>query len=105
MTELEKIQHRINDCKTYNFGMYSADKLAHEDSQKMLNALTAILSRSHADWCCFMGCPGLGNASCGVNSYRMVCDGTKCTCDVYYAIYQIEEAFGIPHQEFRYIEK
>lgn len=33
---LDAIQRRITDCKTYNFGMRNADKLAHEDAAYLL---------------------------------------------------------------------
>ena len=42
MKELDEIQARVRDCVTYNFGMYTADKLAHEDAPKLIAALEAI---------------------------------------------------------------
>jgi len=50
---LDQIEARIRDCKSYNFGMRNADKLAHEDAPALLamvreqrarlDAATAIL--------------------------------------------------------------
>lgn len=34
--DLDAIQARITDCRTYNFGMRNADKLAHEDAPALL---------------------------------------------------------------------
>lgn len=37
--DLDAIEARIRDCKTYNFGLWNADKLAHEDAPAMLTEL------------------------------------------------------------------
>ena len=39
---LYPVYKRIQDCKTYNFGMQNADKLAHEDARRMHDALIRI---------------------------------------------------------------
>lgn len=39
MIDLDAIEARIRDCKTYNFGLWNADKLAHEDAPAMLTEL------------------------------------------------------------------
>lgn len=39
MIDLDAIEARIRDCKTYNFGLWNADKLAHDDAPAMLNEL------------------------------------------------------------------
>ncbi|MHA7210824.1 hypothetical protein [Arthrobacter sp. MDT1-65] len=43
---LDDIKARVADCKTYNFGMRNADKLAHEDAPKLVAALEAILTET-----------------------------------------------------------
>lgn len=35
MIDLDAIEARIRDCKTYNFGLWNADKLAHEGAGKV----------------------------------------------------------------------
>lgn len=42
MIDLDAIEARIRDCKTYNFGLWNADKLAHEDAPAMLNELRRL---------------------------------------------------------------
>ena len=44
-TELHEIKTRINNCKSYNFGMTSADKLAHEDAPKLVEALEKAMNK------------------------------------------------------------
>lgn len=39
---LMTIEHRIDSCKDYNFGMVNADRLAHEDARWMLNELRRL---------------------------------------------------------------
>lgn len=41
-TLLYPIKIRIRTCLTYNFGMYNADKLAHEDAGRLVAALEAV---------------------------------------------------------------
>ena len=36
------IRARIDNCRTYNFGMRDADRLAHEDADILLAALAAV---------------------------------------------------------------
>jgi hypothetical protein len=36
------IRARIDNCRTYNFGMRDADRLAHEDAETLLAALGAL---------------------------------------------------------------
>jgi len=36
------IRARIENCRTYNFGMRDADRLAHEDADTLLAALAAV---------------------------------------------------------------
>lgn len=45
MSTLEDIDRRIRDCKTYNFGMTNADRLAHVDAPKVLAALQVVEER------------------------------------------------------------
>lgn len=42
---LDEIKARADDCRSYNFGMRNADRLAHEDAPNMAAALTAVLDR------------------------------------------------------------
>jgi len=39
---LDEIHARAANCRTYNFGMWAADKLAHDDAPKLLAALRAV---------------------------------------------------------------
>jgi hypothetical protein len=45
---LEQIEARIVDCRTYNFGMRNADKLAHEDAPLLLAAVKAVVHLADA---------------------------------------------------------
>lgn len=39
---LMTIEHRIDQCEGYNFGMVSADRLAHEDARWMLDEIRRL---------------------------------------------------------------
>lgn len=39
MEKLTEIRGRVVDCSTYKFGLFNADKLAHEDAPWMLGRL------------------------------------------------------------------
>lgn len=39
---LMTIEHRIDQCESYNFGMVSADRLAHEDARWMLGEIRRL---------------------------------------------------------------
>lgn len=43
MTTLDEIAARVRDCRTYNFGMRNADRLAHVDAPAMSAALRAVI--------------------------------------------------------------
>ena len=50
--DLEPIRARIADCLTYNFGMVSADCLAHEDAPALLaevERLRGVVSQAKAE--------------------------------------------------------
>ncbi|WP_427017842.1 hypothetical protein ACQCSX_04305 [Pseudarthrobacter sp. P1] len=42
MSALDQIRARALDCRTYNFGMRAADKLAHDDAFRLLAAVDAV---------------------------------------------------------------
>lgn len=50
MSQLEEIKKGVEACRTYNFGMRYADKLAHEDAPKLVAALEVIqyIAAQHA---------------------------------------------------------
>ena len=45
---LNTVEGRIRDCVSYNFGMRSADMLAHEDAPAMLARLREVEALNHA---------------------------------------------------------
>ena len=49
---LDGINTRLADCRSYNFGMRNADKLAHEDAARLTRAVEAVLELhvEGADW-------------------------------------------------------
>lgn len=41
---IAEIRARVDDCRTYNFGMRNADKLAKEDVPRLLAAVESVLA-------------------------------------------------------------
>lgn len=49
MNQLDQIKQDIVNCRTYNFGMWIADRLAHDEAPKLVDALDAVLARHIED--------------------------------------------------------
>lgn len=55
--ELDAIEARIEDCSTYNFGMYNANKLAYIDAPTMLAGIRSVLALHNSDGERWVGFP------------------------------------------------
>lgn len=42
MSQLDDIKRDIEACRTYNFGMTQANRLAHEDADKLVSVIEAV---------------------------------------------------------------